>query len=90
MAALDEDESPPILNALVVGLGCFVGETIRHNVYSPSAWRSGEDWAEGPVVEAGWLVLDPIGKARAFLLEGAEDSVAFYADYVLEQLKDAK
>jgi len=25
MAALDEDESPPILNALVVGLGCFVG-----------------------------------------------------------------
>jgi len=89
MAALDEDESPPILGTLVVGLGCFVGETIRHSVYSPSAWRSGEDWSEGPVVEVGWLVLDPIGKARAFLLEGAEDSVAFYADYVLKQLKEA-
>ena len=25
-------------------------------------------------------------KARAFLLEGQEDSVAFYANYVLEQL----
>jgi hypothetical protein len=38
------------------------------------------------VVEAGWLVLDPIGKSRAFLFEGADDSIAFYADYVLEQL----
>jgi hypothetical protein len=38
------------------------------------------------VIEAGWLVLDPIGKSRAFLLEGAEDSIAFYANYVLEQL----
>jgi hypothetical protein len=90
MAALDEDEAPPILDALVVGLGCFVGETIRRNAGSPGIWRPGEDWGEGPVVEVGWLVLDPIGKSRAFLLEGAEDSVAFYADYVLEQLKDPK
>ena len=90
MAALDEDEAPPILDALVVGLGCFVGETIRRNAGSPGAWRSGEDWGEGPLVEVGWLILDPIGKSRAFLLEGAEDSVAFYADYVLEQLKDSK
>ncbi len=90
LAALDEDEAPPILDALVVGLGCFVGETIRRNADSPGAWRSGEDWGEGPVVEVGWLVLDPIGKSRAFLLEGAEDSVAFYADYVIEQLKDPK
>jgi hypothetical protein len=86
MAALDEDEAPPILDALVVGLGCFVGETIRRNSGSPGAWRADEAWGEGPVVEVGWLVLDPIGKSRAFLLEGAEDSVAFYADYVLEQL----
>ena len=90
MAALDEDEAPPILDALVVGLGCFVGETIRRNAGSPGAWRPGEDWGEGQVVEVGWLVLDPIGKSRAFLLEGTEDSVAFYADYVLEQLKDPK
>src|SRR5215218_11459534 len=27
MAALDEEETPPILDALVGGLGCFVGET---------------------------------------------------------------
>jgi hypothetical protein len=86
MAALDEDEAPPILDELVVGLGCFVGETIRRSTGSQAAWRSEEGWGEGPVVEAGWLVLDPIGKARAFLLEGPEDSIAFYADYVLEQL----
>ena len=86
MAALDEDEAPPILDALVVGLGCFVGETIRRNSGAPGAWRAAEDWGEGPVIEVGWLFLDPIGKSRAFLLEGAEDSVAFYADYVLEQL----
>jgi hypothetical protein len=86
MAALDEDEAPPILDALVVGLGCFVGETIRRNSGAPGTWRVSEDWGEGPVVEVGWLVLDPIGKSRAFLLEGAEDSVAFYADYVFEQL----
>ena len=42
------------------------------------------------MVEVGWLVLDPIGKSRAFLLERAEDSVAFYTDYVLEQLKAPK
>ncbi|HEY0127564.1 MAG TPA: hypothetical protein VGB40_00215, partial [Rubrobacteraceae bacterium] len=90
MSALDENEAPPILDALVVGLGCFVGETIRRNAGSPGTWRPGEDWGEGPVVEVGWLVLDPIGKSRAFLLEGAKDSVAFYADYVLEQLKDPK
>jgi len=90
IAALDDDEATPILDALVVGLGCFVGETIRRNVASPGAWRPGEDWGEGPLVEVGWLILDPIGKSRAFLLERAEDSVAFYADYVLEQLKDPR
>ena len=90
MSALDEDEAPPILDALVVGLGCFVGETIRRNAGTSGTWRPSEDWGEGAVVEVGWLVLDPIGKSRAFLLEGVKDSVAFYADYVLEQLKDPK
>jgi hypothetical protein len=89
MAALDEDEAPPILDALVVGLGCFVGETIRRNAGSQGAWRSDEGWGEGPVLEVGWLVLDPIGKARAFLLEGPEDSITFYAKYVLDQLTGA-
>src|SRR5215208_7832361 len=38
MSALDEDEAPPILDTLVVGLGCFVGEIIRRNVHSGGAW----------------------------------------------------
>jgi len=86
MAALDEEETPPILDALVIGLGCFVGETIRRNAGVSGSWRADEAWGEGPVVELEGLLLDPIGKARAFLREGQEDSVAFYADYVLEQL----
>ncbi len=86
MAALDEEENPPVLDALVGGLGCFVGETIRRNAGEPGSWSTAEDWSEGPVIELEEFVLDPIGKARAFLREGPEDSVAFYADYVLEQL----
>src|SRR5918997_729578 len=86
MAAFDEDAAPPILDSLVVGLGCFVGETVRRNANQPGAWRTDEDWGEGPVLDVGWLVLDPVGKARAFLLEGPEDSITFYANYVLEQL----
>ena len=87
IAALDEEEDPPILDALVVGLGCFVGETIRRSTDPPvGSWRTDEDWGEGPVIEAGGFVLDPVGKSRAFLREGPDDSVAFYADYVLEQL----
>jgi hypothetical protein len=87
IAALDEEEDPPILDALVVGLGCFVGETIRRSTDPPvGSWRTDEDWGEGPVIEAGEFVLDPVGKSRAFLREGPDDSVAFYADYVLEQL----
>ena len=87
MAALDEEEVPPILDALIVGLGCFVGETIRRNVSAPGSWRSDDNWGEGPVIELGGLDLDPIGKSRAFLQDGPEDSVAFYANYVLEQLE---
>jgi hypothetical protein len=87
MAALEEEEDPPILDALVAGVGCFVGETIRRSTDPPvGSWRTDENWGEGPVIEAGDLVLDPIGKSRAFLREGPDDSVAFYADYVLEQL----
>jgi hypothetical protein len=86
MAALNEEEEPPILDGLVYGLGCFLGETIRRNAGVPGSWRTDEDWGDGAVIELGGLVLDPIGKSRAFLREGPEDSVAFYADYVLEQL----
>jgi hypothetical protein len=90
LAALDgedeEDGPPPILDALVGGLGCFVGETIRRNANVPGYWRPADDWGDGLVLELDEFVLDPIGNARAFLREGPDDSVAFYAEYVLEQL----
>jgi hypothetical protein len=85
-AALDEQENPPILDALVYGLGCFLGETIRRSAGVPSSWRADGEWGEGAVVEFEEFVLDPIGKSRAFLDGGPEDSVAFYAEYVIEQL----
>ncbi len=91
MAALDEDredEGPPIFDALVEGLGCFLGETIRREAGPPACWRPAEEWSEGPVVEAAGFALDPVGKARAFVSVGREDSVAFYAGYVIGQVED--
>ncbi len=41
------------------------------------------------MVEFERLVIDPVGKARAFLEGGPDDSVAFYAGYVLEELAGA-
>jgi hypothetical protein len=86
MAALNEEHNPPILDGLVYGLGCFLGETIRRSAGVPSSWRVDEEWGEGQVIELEALILDPIGKSRAFLLEGTEDSLVFYANYVLEQI----
>jgi hypothetical protein len=80
-------ENPPVPESLVVGLGCFVGETIRRNAEVPGSWFPAEDWSEGPVIKFEDLSLDPIGKARAFLREGSGDSVTFYADFVLQRLK---
>ena len=89
MDALDENgtrEEPRVLDALASGLGCFAGETIRRNAGITGSWRPAEGWGEGPVIEFEEFILDPIGKAQAFLHRGPEDSVAFYADYALEQL----
>ena len=88
IAALEGDEtqnSPPLSSGLVAGLGCFLGETIRRNLSPPGVWRPHQEWGEGPIVEIGEFVLDPVGKARAFLEYGPEESLAFYAEYVLEQ-----
>ena len=88
IAALEGNEAhpnPPVSEGLVVGLGCFMGETIRCNAGSRGAWLPAEEWGEGPLVEVGDFILDPVGKARAFLSEGPQESLAFYADYVLEQ-----
>jgi hypothetical protein len=88
LAAFEGDEaheSLPLSGGLVAGLGCFLGEIIRRNVSPPGVWRPPEEWGEGPIVEIGDLVLDPVGKAKAFLEYGPEESLAFYAEYVLEQ-----
>jgi hypothetical protein len=83
MAALESDEAHN--GGLVAGLGCFLGEIIRRNVSPTGVWRPPVEWGEGPIVEIGDLVLDPVGKARAFLEYGPEESLAFYAEYVLDQ-----
>lgn len=91
LAALDGegDESSPVLDALVEGLGCYLGEVIRRNAEDSSSWRASTDWGDGLVLEFRHFSLDPIGKARAFLHAGPEDSVAYYADYALRQVNGA-
>jgi hypothetical protein len=91
MAVLEADEeqnAPPLSDGLVAGLGCFLGETIRRNVDPPGAWRPPEEWGEGPVVDVKDFVLDPFGKARAFLKYGPQESMTFYVEYTLQQLGD--
>ncbi|MBA2376950.1 MAG: hypothetical protein H0V75_12625 [Rubrobacter sp.] len=87
-AAFDTFENggarPPVLDEFVEGLGCFLGEIIRRGA-SGGEWSSGGEWGEGVVLEAGVFILDPIGKARAFMSEGAGDSISFYAGYALEE-----
>jgi hypothetical protein len=92
MAALAADEgdgyTPPVSEGLVAGVGGFLGETVRRNAGHGAAWREGEGWGEGPVVEVEGFVLDPIGKANAFLKSGPDESMAFYASYVLDLLEE--
>ena len=85
----EEDEGKtPVTDGLVGGVGCFLGEVIRRNAGLGAAWRPPETWGEGPVVEVRDFALDPVGKARAFLNEGPEESLAFYATYVLDLLDE--
>ncbi len=88
-AALNEElngRSLRILDSLVHGLGCHVGETLRRHSPQGGSWHRAEEWGEGIVLEFPELTADPIGQARSFLENGPEDSVAFYADYVLGEL----
>ena len=87
LEADDEGGTPPLSDGLIAGLGCFLGETIRRNVDPPGAWRPPEEWGEGPVVEVREFILDPIGKARAFLEHGPQESMTFYVEYTLRQLE---
>jgi hypothetical protein len=77
-----------ILDALVRGYGCHAGEILRRRAKLKASWRSVEDWGENLVLEFSSATADPIGKARAFLENGPEDSAAYYVSYVLEELND--
>jgi hypothetical protein len=77
----------PVLDALVLSLGCYVGETLLRSTATPGSWKGvAGDWGEGPTLEFEGATADPVGKARAFLEDGPEDSIAFYVDYALEEL----
>ena len=84
----DTAQAPPVLGSLGGSLGCYVGEVIRRNAGTPGTWTQPETENEDVLLEMGDFVLDPVGNARAFLKNGAEDSVAYYADYVLRQLQE--
>jgi hypothetical protein len=76
----------PILDALVRGLGCYLGEMLRRHTDSQGSWRRATDWGEGLVLEFPEVTADPVGGARAFLENGFEDSAAYYVSYALEEL----
>ena len=80
-------EKPPILGALVESLGCYLGEVILRNSSLSGSWDIAEDWGENLVLEVDEFILDPVGKARAFLDNGPEDSIAYYAHYALQELE---
>jgi len=93
LAALEEGgprdgSHAPVLDALVCGFGCYVGEVLRRQATPQGSWRSTTHWDEGLVVEFPGATADPIGKARAFLASGPEDSAAYYVSYALEELND--
>jgi hypothetical protein len=75
----------PVLDALVRCYGCYAGEVLRRRT-AQGSWRSAADWGERFVLEFPDVVADPVGKARAFLENGPEDSVAYYVSYAIEEL----
>lgn len=82
-----DQKSPPILDSLVRCLGCYIGETLRRNSPVEGSWNPAGEWGEDLVLEfADGVVADPVGKTRAFLQNGPDDSVAFYVSYTLEEL----
>jgi hypothetical protein len=81
----DRRSTAPVLDPMVRGLGCYLGEVIRRAAGPPAAWTEAGGWGEGPLLDLGPATADPLGKARTFLEEGAEDSVSFFARYVLEE-----
>ena len=76
----------PILDALVRGFGCYLGEILRRRAASQGSWCRATNWGEGLVLEFPEVTADPVGEARAFLENGSEDSAAYYVSYALEEL----
>ena len=76
----------PVLDVLVRDLGFYVGEILRRHATPQGTWHSAEDWGEDLVLEFPDATADPIGKARAFLENGPEDSTAYYVVYALGEL----
>src|SRR5215203_840737 len=54
----------PILDALVRGFGCYLGEILRRRAASHGTWRHATDWGEGLVLEFPEVTADPVGEAR--------------------------
>src|SRR5215212_1743138 len=80
----------PILDALVRGFGCYLGEILRRRTALQGSWRRATDWGEGLVLEFPEVTADPVGEARAFLENGYEDSAAYYVSYALEELDGSR
>jgi len=79
---------PFVLDVLAHALGCYVGETLRNATRPlPSAWKDAAGETEDPIIEFESAIADPIGKARAFLESGAEDSIAYYVSYAVGELR---
>ena len=85
-AADGDPKPPPVTGPLVRSLGCYLGEVIRRNAEEEGYWQPGSSWGEEVVLEFGSLTADPLGKSRAFLSEGLEDSITFYARLALDEL----
>lgn len=92
---------PQFLDGSALALGAYLGETIRRAVESSERFegftvrweRSGESGSQEVLVVSGGAAdgtfeLDPMGKVRAFLENGERDSLAFYAGYVLDALRE--
>lgn len=82
-----EGQHAPILDALARGLGCYAGEILRRHASPQGSWRDVVVWGEDLMVDFPEVTADPIGKTRAFLENGPEDSVAYYVSYAIEELK---
>lgn len=85
-----EEDAPVVLDSLVEGLGFYLGEVIRRSAREEGSWQGPDEWSEErAVLEFESLTLDPLGNARAFLKEGPEESVAFFARFALEEVGSA-